>query len=432
MNKIISEFFCSLQTKASLFFIICFFNILAVAGIMFSCNLIQYEREITNEYNMIYDDWKYLNTGDLFEDAGRSFFNDRNWLVKLKAYNHKLHDSTEFQYLEIYDQPIYCNEYKKDEFLQYYTHDKELSKRVASVQTQDGDIESFYCLQAVWLGLEVFEQFNIQIKKGSLFQQKDYDYVYGEDSVILLGAEYEEFYQVGDTITLCFPFAAIDFNAKIIGILPRGSNIDRGGRLINLDRRIIIPQYNMEEYPSGEKDQRFQESLYLNKNSGVIATKISANSVQDIINKYNSELDIFPNYYVTGTTNQQSAILKSTLSQIAGFTLQIVILFMVVTTVFTIIYIYMKINKSKRYFAILLINGFTMKELHVIIMLEIISIYLISLTIGMPIGALITLSFGITTFNSLLYIIIVLVLCLLTIVITSKKFNKLSIVELLR
>ena len=408
------------------------FNIIAVAGVLFSGNLIQFEREITKEYNTIYDDWKYLNTGDLFEDAGASFFNDRNWLAKLKAYNHRLHDSTEFKYLEIYDQPIYCNEYKKDEFLQYYTHDEEISKRGASVQTQDGDIESFYCLQAVWLGLEVFEQFNIQVKEGSLFQQKDYDYVYGNDSVVLLGAEYEEFYQVGDTITLCFPFAAIDFKAKVIGILPSGSNIDRGGRLINLDRRLIIPQYNIEEYPSGEKDQRFQECLYLNKNSGVIATKRGANSVQDIINKYNSELDIFPNYYVTGTTNQQSTILKNSLSQITEFTLQIVILFIVATTIFTFIYTYMKINKSKRYFAILLINGFTMKEILAIIMMEIISIYLIALSIGTPIGVFITLFFGITTYNSLLFLFIVPVLCVLTISITSKKFSKLSIVELLR
>lgn len=90
--------------------------------------------------------------------------------------------------------------------------------------------------------------------------------------------------------------------------------------------------------------------------------------------------------YVSGATNQQSNTFGMNMNTILEITFAVSIGVLLFTSIILTIYLYIKIQKNSRYYAILLMNGFSTKDLIWMVIGEILFIIGVSTVGGSIIG----------------------------------------------
>lgn len=337
------------------------------------------------EYNRIYEDGKYSTLGDnFFDDVERELKAKPEYWNILKEFNEMLHTSEAFQYLEIRKQYSEVFDYRgKDENLSGYEYGD-----VQRVQQRGVDI--FSNIKAVWLGEEVFEHFKLTASEGRLFEQDEYGYYFGKEQdvlmPVLMGSNFKGDYQVGDIIYV--NNFVVRGEVQVIGFLEEGCSVYLLGTMEAMDRYLVFPMLRINDEPETAEERRLFRNLYYEKNNGQFYADIDEDDIQDIVTAECERLGIAGGYYVCGADNQPAADLGMSIDDIVKIIRYFAVGISIFSVLILLIYLRMKIKRSGRYYAVLLINGFTNSDIVAMIIAEAVLILGVSCVFGIMCGNL--------------------------------------------
>ncbi len=332
-----------------------------------------------DRYQAIYEDLNYYKLYDnLVGDAEKSFFEKTGKIEKLKKFYNALKDSKDFDYVEVYIQPIEVDQFRGTiEFLNGYEqgyYENQPLKR--ELQLPDGYSGKFSNVKTIWLSKNAFTQFDIKIENGG-FTDAAFQYSKGGRFPVLLGADYSQYYDIGDIFHVG---AIVDCGeAEVVGFLEENTTVWSGHKFINLDKYIIMPMLDDKSVIEDNSDFSRQSILYLMKINGIVVTnKYSANEVQVKINEICEQCKIVPYSYIDGATNSQSYLLGLNLNEVTNAIEYISLFLMIYSCVAISIFIYSKVQKKLKYYAILSVCGFSLVHIDIMIVLEIVIFVLLS------------------------------------------------------
>lgn len=394
MQYRLNELKHSICQKFNLTFIIIFLGVISVSLCVLSI-AIYYKINSQNEkYENKYEKVQYYKTADNFTgEAEQKFSSDPERFIKLKKYNEKMNGCGQFTYLETYTQLIYFKDYGGSDvnLSGYEEGDYERSKN-RIIPSADGSEEIYSSVNCFWIGSNIIDYFDIRLSEGAAFEEEDYIWREEKPVKILLGAEYKDNYNVGDTVQLNIIIAQTE--AVVVGFLDEGTNVEFRNQLLNLDRYVILPQFQIPEMPQTSEQKFAFWVLYLMKNCGTVATNLEPNDVQDIVINYCEELNIFPAYYVGAATNQQSITFGMNMNTILDIIRGVAIGILLFSSIIFTIYMYMRVRNNGRYYAILLMNGFSYRDILWIVMGEILFILFMTAIGGSVLGIALSYLFG--------------------------------------
>lgn len=124
-------------------------------------------------------------------------------------------------------------------------------------------------LQTFMVGKSVYTMLDNKIATGTNFEDDDF-VVYSDTDVIplILGAEYNGLYSLGDELTLSLHNQPLQFS--VIGFLQADTTIAMNTPEISLDTRIIMPFFDVAYEPTSEENVFFQQVYYTQKTQGFL------------------------------------------------------------------------------------------------------------------------------------------------------------------
>ena len=143
-----------------------------------------------------------------------------------------------------------------------------------------------------------------------------------------------------------------------------------------MDRYVVIGFPASKDVPDNYDEYVFQKRLLLTKINGVFYTKIEPNEIQDFINDKCKELEIFPASSVEYATNAQVAITGTSIAELIDVFERLLILLGGFSVLSSILFVSIKINRNKKYYAVLIINGYSKMELFMIISFSLLGVVL--------------------------------------------------------
>ena len=369
--------------------------------------LIKTDNEV-KEYQEIYETKQYYSILDNFVGENQKELSGEDGIVRLRNFLGQLQDSEYFDYYMMYNQMVYVENYKgKDTNIYGYESNIDLKSRKKEIMSDSGDVKSYTELKGFWIGDNVIDDFNVKVSKGTGFTSDDFILSKEAPISVILGEEYADEYSVGDTLYINFIFA--EREARVVGILEKGTNLYCNGRYVNLDRYLIMPVFLNDDYDGQEVYRLGAKDLYTLRNSGTIATKLSKSDIEDIITEYSKEAGFKTGYYVV----EQDDTEKKTFGLgIVNVRFLVMLIAIIVTSIIAILLAILyqdKINKNKRYYATLMLNGSDKKKIYYIILCEFVILLLSAYILGSSIVLLISPLRGQDIVLVLLYLFMVTV-----------------------
>lgn len=342
--------------------------------------LIKTDNEV-KEYQETYEEKQYYSILDNFVGENQKEISGEDGIVKLKKFHELLQNSEYFDYYMMYNQIVYVENYEgKDTNIYGYESNMDLSSRKKEIMSDSGEVKSYTELKGFWIGDNVIDDFNVKVSKGTGFTSDDFILTKDEPISVILGAEYADEYSVGDTMYVNFIFA--EREARVAGILERGTNLYCNGKYVNLDRYVIMPIFLNDDYEGQEVYRLGAADFYTLRNSGTIATKLSKSDIQDIITEYSREAGFKTGYYVVEHDDTEK---KTFGLGIINVRFLIMLIAIIVTSIIAILLAILyqdKINKNKRYYAVLMLNGSNKKQIYSIILCEFVILLLSAYVLG--------------------------------------------------
>lgn len=369
--------------------------------------LIKTDNEV-KEYQEIYETKQYYSILDNFVGENQKELSGEDGIVRLRNFLGQLQDSEYFDYYMMYNQMVYVENYKgKDTNIYGYESNIDLKSRKKEIMSDSGEVKSYTELKGFWIGDNVIDDFNVKFSQGTGFTSDDFILSKEAPISVILGEEYADEYSVGDTLYINFIFA--EREARVVGILEKGTNLYCNGRYVNLDRYLIMPVFLNDDYDGHEVYRLGAKDLYTLRNSGTIATKLSKSDIEDIITEYSKEAGFKTGYYVV----EQDDTEKKTFGLgIVNVRFLVMLIAIIVTSIIAILLAILyqdKINKNKRYYATLMLNGSDKKKIYYIILCEFVILLLSAYILGSSIVLLISPLRGQDVVVVLLYLFMVTV-----------------------
>lgn len=172
-------------------------------------------------------------------------------LDEFLSLNHRLRDNALFTYYEIYSQPLYLPMDAEGFVVQNYD----------TVFQQ----QQVPCVQ---LSANVLSDFSLNVQSGETFTPSDYTHSAGSAIPVLLGADYKGNFSIGDLFTADYLYTTYPF--QVTGFVQPGAAFTSYGSTILMDDKIIMPSFEFNYPPTGEKEYTTQKIHYANKTSGKI------------------------------------------------------------------------------------------------------------------------------------------------------------------
>lgn len=142
---------------------------------------------------------------------------------------------------------------------------------------------------------ESMEHYKLTLSSGHSFDEKDYIYDNTTGTIaIILGSEYQKYFQIGDTIRLATPIKIM--KATVKGFLRSNSRIENdmtyeniGEAPVTLDYSIIVPCFKKIIGIVSDEDKEFATLEYMNNLCGTLIfdKKIKQNVIKENIREIN-------------------------------------------------------------------------------------------------------------------------------------------------
>ncbi|OYD07332.1 hypothetical protein CHM34_10475 [Paludifilum halophilum] len=236
-------------------------------------------------------------------------------------------------------------------------------------------------LKAIQINENGFTRFSIPLSKGSGFSSEDF-YYDGNSIPVLLGAEYEPFYQVGDRITT--KYLRKDFKLVVQGFIQSDTFVfNMNNPELYLDRYIVMPALQFNEAPQDEEDALFQKLHYLQMINGTVFSDEEPYVVRRDLEQVKTISD-FPDMQMIGANSRSLDFMFSAI-QLNRNLLKILAASLFVVCILSISILMMtKFQDNYRNMAIHLVSGATLNQLFFYFLSEIL------LMVGLP-GLVVTL-----------------------------------------
>lgn len=356
--------FLIMAIQLTVYFLVGFFSGQLEKEIDFQGKDIGQDRQETKYYRII---------DNLVGQYEEDFFRDSDALGKLKIMYAQLINNDNFEYLEMYDNPIVLiGENIKDELLYRYEYGEGDGHR----GIENGEI--YNEIKCFWMSCNVGDIFDIQCQKGSLWKEETKNET---PTPIVLGSDYLGIFEVGDMIDGLSPVDE-DARFQVYGILDEGEYVVHRGKVLNLDRYVLIPLQDAKNLAATKEEIGSHRILYLFKINGALRSDLPANELQDIIQEICDSSGVTPASSVVGATNMQSYILNVSLGDILALFKEMLVMLNVFSSIATLLYLSIRIDKNREYLSILVLNGFSVKQIMGILLGTLALLLLISETIA--------------------------------------------------
>lgn len=283
------------------------------------------------------------------EESVSSFVKDYEKVVHLKDFYNELGNNSLIEYYEEIEQPVEVDEFKATEIFRYGYEE----------QFESDEIKQILLNYNSWHNNNLCEK----IIEGDDLKKSDFVQENYEEIPVILGYEYRDYYNIGDTMDVTLSTDVFG-HYKVIGIMNKDTSIWVNDNLVYLDRYIIAPALTIQQEPCDYSDLIYQGFLYMQKINGVV--KLSDNySFQEFMVdferlriKYNI-FDINILNYSTLETNALKLLLYENSNNLMG------ILILMCTYIFisVIVYILIILNSSRYRFRVYIISGYRLLDL---------------------------------------------------------------------
>lgn len=283
------------------------------------------------------------------EESVSSFVKDYEKVVHLKDFYNELGNNSLIEYYEEIEQPVEVDEFKATEIFRYGYEE----------QFESDEIKQILLNYNSWHNNNLCEK----IIEGDDFKKSDFVQENYEEIPVILGYEYRDYYNIGDTMDVTLSTDVFG-HYKVIGIMNKDTSIWVNDNLVYLDRYIIAPALTIQQEPCDYSDLIYQGFLYMQKINGVV--KLSDNySFQEFMVdferlriKYNI-FDINILNYSTLETNALKLLLYENSNNLMGM------LILMCTYIFisVIVYILIILNSSRYRFRVYIISGYRLLDL---------------------------------------------------------------------
>lgn len=145
-----------------------------------------------------------------------------------------------------------------------------------------------YPVVAIQISPNCFDLFDIAVAQGRKFSVEDMNYFEGTTLPVLVGSDYAEYVDLGDTFSGYYLLK--EFSFCVVGIMSQGSNITINNSVAGLNSYVIMPSFSCLSAPNSESDNLFQVRHYVNKLTGLYPSSMREKVQQ--LNKELEQLDI--------------------------------------------------------------------------------------------------------------------------------------------
>ena len=374
---------------------------LSIAGIFCvgtACYLLSETGRQTEAYKEVYQDVQLYSIQDnLLAEADNALKTAEN-TPKFRKYLNLLTESEYFDYLMMYNQPVYIENYRgKFNNVENYEHKTDISDATQDLINGDGTVQTVTVVKAFWIGDNVIDYFDLRLSEGQPFVEDDFILKPDAPISVILGANYAEEYAVGDELYICFVFA--ERPARVVGFLEEGTNIYYNNRFRNLDTYVIMPLFINDTYEGEEVYDMSVNYFYTLRTWGTVATKLSIPDINEILGGYSKEAGF--EYYASNYVREDATKVLDITTEKVNFDYGIeMVSFLVSVTagaaivvacLFTGICTANRTKKNQRYYAVLALNGCGKGRICAMLLLDAAIIFL---TAGLFAGTLFTAVFG--------------------------------------
>jgi len=375
--------------------------IIGITGIGAAITLNSKVDEQADKFKEKYEDVQFYTISDNFLGDKAIEISDINNKGKFAEFLNLLNSSDYFDYFMMYENPVNIENYAgKESNIYGYEYSSDVSDHHQVITHKDGVERECTGVKGFLIGDYVIDYFNLELKEGKVFEANDFVLNSDKPISVILGSNYADEYCVGDKIFVSYLFA--EQEAEIIGFLKEGTNVFYRDSYTNLDRYIIVPIFVNDDCNGEEIYNIPVNYIYSVRTSGVIATRLSSADIKEIIESYSKEAGFITPYYVVEYDPTEKVTFGVGIQDIQFIITLIVILAVCASVITLTLCLVHRIEISKRYYAILMMNGCSGKEILCILLGELFFILLISFLIGCIVTVLVSGQFIVKVMKMLL------------------------------
>ncbi|MBR6836362.1 MAG: hypothetical protein IKM72_10240 [Oscillospiraceae bacterium] len=305
------------------------------------------------------------------------------------------------------------------------------------ITNNQGDTYTISSVKAIFLDDNTFELFNINLLNGRKFEDEEYE-ISDEDNntlPVILGYDYNSIYNIGDYIEA----DTFTFNGQgiflVVGILAKDTiiNLESDNKL-NLNRYMILPAKSSKNINLSESNKRQYEIYTYMTCNGIIASKLSADDVQNMIINICDQIKISPAFYIKGASNQRSYKLNISVHELNQSFSMVFLSGYFLIFLILISYTINFINRNTKYYAIISAFKYSLNTVIIMAAFEYTIILFFSFSISYIITTLSMKYMSMQFYNcSLIIVLLVYILMIVTIIIVyNYKIRKIDIAEYIR
>ncbi|MBO4909225.1 MAG: ABC transporter permease [Lachnospiraceae bacterium] len=325
-----------------------------------SARLLLQTADQKNRFSEIYEENQFYTIMDNLVGDKEYMHTDPEMIPVFKRFYNLLLNSESFEYVELYDNPVYLDDYNGPENnVSGYEHGNTIESQTYEFVDDKGIVTKSTCVKAVWFGLNTIPFFDLKISEGRGFTEEDLILDPGKPISVILGYSYKDLYDVGDVLSIKYVFN--ESKAEIIGFLDEGSNVFRGTSFMKIDNYVVMPIFTNDDYYGAPIYNIPVNFMYSFRTQGTVASKLSANDVEKIITEYCAEAGFGDRYdsvyYVVEDASSERYGFGEGINTLVFLIGIIAVSVVVVIFVIEILINIKRTNNGKRYYAILFLNG---------------------------------------------------------------------------
>ena len=381
-----------IKKERRIFLLLTFMSAIGVFCVALSTKLMLQTANQQNHYSEIYEENRFYTIMDNLVGDKAYIHTDPDMIPVYKKFYELLKNSEQFEYVELYDNPIYLDDYNGPENnVSGYEHGSTIESQTYEFEDDHGLTTVATCVKAVWFGLETIPFFDLKIYEGRAFTEDDLILRPGEPIAVILGYGYKDLYNVGDILNVKYVFS--EGEAEVIGFLDEGSNVYRGSSFQKIDNYIVMPIFTNDDYDGKPIYNIPVNFMYSFRTQGTVATKLSRKDVEKIISGYCVDAgfgeDSSGIYYVVDDDSSERYGFGEGINTLVFLIGLIVISIVVVIYVIETVIHLKRTNIDRRYYAILFMNGCSYLNILCVVLAESILSALIASGIGLMVYGLV-------------------------------------------
>lgn len=327
MKKCVMEIMFSLKKNNGMMIFLLVLCALCFGGGKVLYSYMKSMERVEDRYEKAYFEEYIYQIADVFDGGYEDYFKPENY-EKLAQWNEVLHASNVLTFVEVNKQ--------------YFTKHEGWEN-----EHHDG----------LYIGKNYFEEFPPELQVGRLFEEEDFIYEEGKCMPIILGASYEQEFELGEHFLADTVFMQTE--VCVIGFLKKGELAYFYGTMKTADDYIFFP---MLDFPDKQNIETANSRLMYMKNSGVVKTRMSKTETQDYLYDISDSLGMPGVFIIPGSMNQRIPGMAISMEKIMQTSRMMLIFLCVITVLFLIFYISRKMKKNWNYYSVLYLLGFTRKE----------------------------------------------------------------------